>query len=83
MCSRLRTVLEPQLSEVQGTLKDVTPAWLIFSSHQHQVAVDEYCNLKYQMEGRGWKRGETGSEKDDEGGGEVERKAKGKGRKRT
>ena len=46
MCLRLRTVLKPQVSEVQRTLKDITPAWLIFSRHKHQVAVDEHCDLK-------------------------------------
>lgn len=34
------------MSEVQGTLKDITPARLSFSCHEHQVVVDEHCDLK-------------------------------------
>lgn len=46
----LHTILKPQLPKIQGTLEDVTPAWLIFSRHQHQVVVDKDSNLK-QTEG--------------------------------
>lgn len=44
-CFMIHTILEPQLSEVQGTLQDITPAWLIFSCHQQQVIVDKDRNL--------------------------------------
>lgn len=55
------TVLEAQLSEIQGALKDVTPAWLVLSRHQHQVGVDKHGNLdggsdrEKVKEGERWK----------------------------
>ncbi|TNN73817.1 hypothetical protein EYF80_016025 [Liparis tanakae] len=42
MCESVHTVLEPQLPEEEGTLKDVTPARLVFSRHQHQITVDKH-----------------------------------------
>lgn len=48
----IRTVLEPQLPQVQGTLEDVAPARLVFPRHQHQVSVDENCHLQTSRGGK-------------------------------